>query len=284
LESEIDMKNVYAHTGTTPSYPSYVSVNAKDGDDLGVTVRGPAVLVETESGSHFTAGHHSETILSKEHAMDLARSIFKHYGEDARSPFGYPLARTGEDGIGEAARSHFFPDDSKIAYEETDRVGEVSHTRRLIIDSMHDPLSAQVTRLAEFILKTFEGEPSENAGAVDTAIRLLGDYAAVQKARKSIEENRAAESRNLIATGLRAGQAHHLDGETALVTRSASFVNAGTTAAPAPDQFDDIAAELAGRVDGGNEPAVVSAPLVARYYPDERGYDVVSPQPYDDKV
>lgn len=276
------MKNVYAYTGTTPTYPSYVSVNAKDGDELGVTVRGPAVLVQTENGSHFIAGHDSETTLSKEHAMDLARSIFKHYGEEPRSAFGYPLPRDGEHGIGEAARDQFFPNDSKIAYEETDRVGEISHTRRLIIDSLHDPLSAQVARLAEFILKTFEGEPSENAGAVDTAIRLLGDYAAVQKARKSIEENRAAESRNLIATGLRAGQAHHLDGETALVTRSASFVNAGTTAAPGSDSFDTVVD--VGQPAGGNEPAVVSAPLVARYYPDERGYDVVSPQPYDDKV
>lgn len=280
------MRNVYAHTGLTPIFPSYISVNADPGnEDLSVTVRGPAVLVETENGSHYAHGHQSETILSKEHSMDLARSIFKHYGEEPRSAFGYPLPRDGEHGIGEAARSQFFPDDAKVAYEETDRVGDVTHTRRLIISSMHDdPLPAQVARLAGFILATFEGEPSENEGAIDTAIRLLGDYASVQTARKFIEENRAAESRSLIERGLRAGQAERVEGETEYLTCAPSFVNAGTTAAPGSDNFDTVVD--AAQPTGSNVRSAYSAPLGrladARAASATSGFDVVSPQPSDD--
>lgn len=34
--------------------------------------------------------------------------------------------------------------------------------------------SKEIERLADYILKNIEGEPSRNEGAVDTAIRLLG--------------------------------------------------------------------------------------------------------------
>ena len=36
-----------------------------------------------------------------------------------------------------------------------------------------EPLESQVDRLAKFILKEIPGEPSQNQGAIDTAIRLL---------------------------------------------------------------------------------------------------------------
>jgi len=36
-----------------------------------------------------------------------------------------------------------------------------------------EPLDSQVQRLADYILKEVEGEPSQNEGAIDTAIRLL---------------------------------------------------------------------------------------------------------------
>lgn len=285
------MKNIYAHTALTPQFPSYINVSAvPDSDELRVIVRGPAVLVETENGGHYDCGHSSETLLTREHAMDLARSVTKHYAERPIT-----LDPNGDHGIGADLRARFFPDDAAPVeghrvYEETDTIGAVSHTRRLIIDSMHDPIKGQIARLAEFILTTFEGEPSGdlNEGAVDVAIRLLGDYAAVQKARKFIEENRDAESRNRIASGLRQGRAELNTGDTQNVV------------VPPPGEIVDVA-----HAGGLNEPAVASAPLgsltprdalertaayqaqhvdTMKFYPDERGYDVVTAQPYDDKI
>jgi hypothetical protein len=40
-------------------------------------------------------------------------------------------------------------------------------------------LESQVQRLAEFITEHVPGEPSHSEGAVDTAIRLLGQYFAI---------------------------------------------------------------------------------------------------------
>jgi hypothetical protein len=39
-------------------------------------------------------------------------------------------------------------------------------------DEMESP-EAQIIRLADFILAEVEGEPSQNEGAVDTAIRIM---------------------------------------------------------------------------------------------------------------
>lgn len=52
------------------------------------------------------------------------------------------------------------------------RVGNVEHVETHRIYG--DPLDSQVDRLAAFILENFPGEPSQNEGAIDTAIRLLG--------------------------------------------------------------------------------------------------------------
>jgi predicted nucleic acid-binding Zn-ribbon protein len=40
----------------------------------------------------------------------------------------------------------------------------------------HQYLGNEIDRLSEYILINFEGEPSKNEGAVDTAVRLLGAY------------------------------------------------------------------------------------------------------------
>jgi len=290
------MKFVYAHTGFSSTYPSYISVQAQGDATCGlkVIVRDHARMVETENGSHWDSGHTAETLLSPEHAMDLAKSIIHHYAPG--TVFGYPVAKPGEDGIGEENRRRFFPDDhiageTHRVYEETESVGELSHTRRLIIDSVDaEPLNAQIARLASFIMTNFPGEPSGelNEGAVDVAIRLLGDHAALLKVKKHIEDVAAGHSVDLIAEGLRKGQARHILGETQDVTTTHLFVDAGTHARPMTEAEEDawyaehqkpplgpvpadIAAELAARDDGTNEPAVHSAPLGS--------IDVVGPQP-----
>jgi hypothetical protein len=43
-------------------------------------------------------------------------------------------------------------------------------------DCADESLDAQVERLAEFIMKNVPGEPSENEGAIDTAIRVLAKH------------------------------------------------------------------------------------------------------------
>lgn len=43
---------------------------------------------------------------------------------------------------------------------------------------MSEHLSAQVDRLANFIMENIPGEPAQSQGAIDTAIRLLGMYQA----------------------------------------------------------------------------------------------------------
>jgi hypothetical protein len=50
--------------------------------------------------------------------------------------------------------------------------GEVDEEMNKLMDS-HQKLANEIDKLAEFILTEVEGEPSENEGAVDTAIRLL---------------------------------------------------------------------------------------------------------------
>lgn len=295
------MKCVYAHTGFSSTYPSYVNISSEGDETCGlkVTVRDHARMVQTENGAHFDAGFTSETLLSREHALDLARSIQKHYGAE---PYGYEHPKPGEDGIGEAARRRFFPDDhitgeTSRVYEETESVGELSHTRRLVIESMADgePLNAQVARLAGFILQNFDGEPSENAGAIDTAIRLLGDYAALLNIRKVLDDSKERASRAKIAEGLRAGQAEHSDLEGADHTyQPFGFVAVGEHAShlETRDPFEAVKPPLvipAAHPDGGNEPAKSSLPLGAQVFPDERAYsapprndgafDVVSPQP-----
>lgn len=40
----------------------------------------------------------------------------------------------------------------------------------------NEPLELQVERLAQFILDNIPGEPSQNEGAIDVAIRLLGKH------------------------------------------------------------------------------------------------------------
>lgn len=235
------LKCIYAHTAAGPTYPPYVNFSCgPDGDQVSVTLRDAPQLVQTENGGHFEPGHTSATMLTREQALDLADSITKHYRE--------------VDGIeGESLR-------------------------------------CQVSRLAEFIISAFEGEPSESAGAIDTAIRLLGDYAATLKVHKIIRENLDRESAARIAAGLRKGQAKHIMGETQDVTTATAFVNAGTKARAITEEEiaaqpqkpplgpipADIAAELAARDDGSNEPASHSAPLGAM--------DVVGPQPGGDET
>ncbi len=45
---------------------------------------------------------------------------------------------------------------------------------------MNESLESQVNRLAKFIMEKFPGEPSQDQGAVDTAIRLLSTVALSQ--------------------------------------------------------------------------------------------------------
>lgn len=283
------MKCVYAHTGFSSQYPSYLQMKATGDETCGldVSVRDHAHVEHTENGSHFAPGHSSETHLSKEHAMDLARAIFKHYQADAPNPFHYPVPKAGEEGIGHEARTRFFPEDhlpgeTSRVYEETERVGEISQTRRLIIESVGSPsLTEQTAKLAIFIMTNFEGEPSGelNEGAIDVAIRLLGDYAAIQHARKMIEDSKGQDSIDKIALGLRSGQGDHdILGETEHTTRSGSFVDAGTKAVSVPYE-ELVRLEEAALPSGANTPAAVSAPLGVIGREPNPLYDEISYEP-----
>lgn len=53
----------------------------------------------------------------------------------------------------------------------------------------HQHLSNEIDRLAEFIINNVEGEPSENQGAVDTAIRLLNIHYTPKKVVKECGYN-----------------------------------------------------------------------------------------------
>ena len=46
---------------------------------------------------------------------------------------------------------------------------------------MNESLDSQVSRLASFIMSEIPGEPSQDQGAIDTAIRLLSRHAEVRK-------------------------------------------------------------------------------------------------------
>lgn len=280
-------RNTYAHTGYSSDFPAYVSIRA-DGDEtcgVIVAVRDHAKLVETENGSHLEAGNSAESLLSRDHAMDLAKSLLQRYAHISEN-----------DGIGAEARARFFPDDvqpgeTSRTYESIETVGEVSHTRRLVIASMHaDPLTAQVANLASFILQNFDGEPSEDQGAIDTAIRLLEDYAGLLRAKHALDDISAKVSRDHIAAGLRAGQAEsYRVFETVNETVApGGFINVGTQAKVSPLVVADdppIITEAA-HPDGSNEPATHSAPLLwsdeGHYIGLDRAdgaFDVVSPQP-----
>lgn len=46
-----------------------------------------------------------------------------------------------------------------------------------LINQLDDPeVNSQIDKLANFIMSEVEGEPSQNQGAVDTAIRIIKSY------------------------------------------------------------------------------------------------------------
>lgn len=323
------MKLVYAFTGFDSHYPSYVNVSAEPGSDLiRVIVRGPAQVVDSENGAYFTAGHQAETRLTEEHALDLAKEIQKHFA----SKNHVPLDPRGEYGIGPALRAQFFPLDFagtehavRTVVEEETKVGEISSVRRLIVDSIEsEPLATQVVRLAQFIIENFESEPETSDGAVDTAIRLLGNYARIEKRRRNTLAKMEKEATDKIARGLGDGQDRHVRHETQDETLSTEFVSVGTQAKPVSDAtldklfeehvtmytapmmpvyetnsvgFEEFQAAL-------SLPPVIDPAPKPTFFPDERAYepakieppapgfvpedsgsiDVVGPQPGDDEI
>ncbi len=180
-----------------------------------------------------------------------------------------------------------------LAHEIIKHYDADSFLERLAADSF---LGEQIERLAAAIMTMFDDEPSENAGAVDTAIRLLGDYAALLHAKQKLDEGKAQAARALIAAGIRKGQ-----------TEQSRLDTPGHADTTVPGSVLDVAFR-----DGSNEPSLVSSPLggqhvfvdvdTLRNSQDNRslpstihtinhhsideeigrgdhGYDVVSPQP-----
>ena len=102
-------------------------------------------------------------------------------------------------------------DGTFFAIGTRDRIGQVSRRccacgytfEWYVRSSVPGTLAAQVHRLSRFIQENIPGEPSQDQGAVDTAIRLLGDNAArarvaeeMRKARdESVSESRVAWER-----------------------------------------------------------------------------------------
>lgn len=271
------LKCIYAHTMPGIEYPSYVnfSATAEHPEQITVIVRGPAVLKSHENGSYYGCGATEDSVLSREHALDLAASIVKHYADIDEAK-----ADSVRSTLESINPSDIRPDGRRIISEETHTIGEISSTRRMVVESMFndEPLQAQVARLASEIMHRFPGEPSRNEGAVDVSIRLLRAYAklVLRIGELPLPPVKVASSVDLIATGLRKGQATPpAPGEDVGHTLSSGFVSAGTRAEPR-DGFDYAREQEAAHADGTNEPAELSAPLGSH---GENGFDVVTEQP-----
>lgn len=65
--------NIFARTAPGGSYPQYVSVNETSVAAVEVTVRSPA-------GADGCCGATAAAVLSKDEALELARSILEKYG------------------------------------------------------------------------------------------------------------------------------------------------------------------------------------------------------------
>lgn len=53
------------------------------------------------------------------------------------------------------------------------------------LEAERDQLDAQIAKLADYIMLDVPGEPSQSEGAVDTATRVLAQYAAVVRAARA---------------------------------------------------------------------------------------------------
>jgi hypothetical protein len=80
------LRLIFAQTAPAGTYPPYVNFSGIVGDPaqdgIRISVRDDAVVEHTENGAHYTAGHTSSVIISKEQALELARSVLDHYGEE----------------------------------------------------------------------------------------------------------------------------------------------------------------------------------------------------------
>lgn len=69
-----------------------------------------------------------------------------------------------------------------------DEVRNLHTTALTTLSARNAELERGIDRLAAYIMESFPGEPSENQGAVDTAIRLLGKNAELEREVKRLRE------------------------------------------------------------------------------------------------
>ena len=243
---------VFAYTRPGATYPAYINVSAVEGDEenIAVCVRDHAQTVDAEDGAHFGSGDTIQKLLPISEAVKMAHAILDKY-EPSQTAVRPAVEITINERVGDVERI-----ETKRVYQTHSEFG----------------LAAQIIRLANFIMQNFANEPSKSEGAIDTAIRLLRayvrlhndlSYALVRLAPLKAPSD--ARTVNLIAAGLRAGQAEAPAlGEDIAHTPGGEFVSIGTHAVPCED-FEIPAGQDAARVDGTNEPAAQSGPLGGHY-------------------
>ncbi len=246
-------ETIFAWTAPGSTFPQFVNVKGGEGDTIKMMVREHAVPIHGENGGHYAAGHTVDVEMHRDEAVELAFAILKNFS------------------------GGIIQEDGRTIIEHTEAVGEVSSTRRIIVETAFgEPLHTQVARLASTILEEFDSEPSEDAGAVDTAIRLLRGYARLIRDSRyallhtpRLKWHGGNEATQKISAGLRAGQAERVEGETADETLTTQFVDAGTKAVPVPEE--KIIAAMRKTFDANHEEHCGAG---------DHGFDVPQPAPF----
>lgn len=201
-------KTVFAITKPGFDYPQFLNGRTDDDHDgLILSVRENARTVSHENGQYLACGDVVDIHLDPDEAIAVAKGILAHYGEQAKPNYEHVVEQTVGDVSVKTTDRYFGMGNSVV--EETlvtaagndgaqpmpplkfpfsAPLGEHVLPRSGMVVADETPAS-QVARLGDVIQRMFEGiEPSENEGAVDTAIRLLGSYyAETDHARKILD-------------------------------------------------------------------------------------------------
>ncbi len=91
-----------------------------------------------------------------------------------------------------------------------------------------EPLDMQVARLAEWIVTNVPGEPSRSEGAIDTALRLLGNWQQLldDASREADRADRAEEEAGKLRQELAREQAGRADADRVAASRQAALLDA----------------------------------------------------------
>lgn len=189
-------KTLLAYTAPGIEYPQFINVRYADDPSYVIFgVRGSAEQRNHENGAYLGEGSLVEITVPvdaiSEQLQGLAFAALS-------AKVDHPSAVPGE----------------RRTAEHVEAIGDISVTRRLIVESIDgEPLHIQVARLASTILELYDTEPSQDEGAVDSAIRLLRAYARLHRdlvfafERLPGLKSHGPQGLSKIAAGLRAGLA-----------------------------------------------------------------------------